>query len=339
VLKALKNASTTARPRSLAVLPVLELAGLLCFLLLPLFLDLFGMVFVTRIIILAIFAISFDLVWGYAGILSFGQALFFGGGAYGVALLGRDLNWAQAIVTLPLAAMIGGVLAILLAWFLLLGRRSSSVVFVSLGTLTGSYAAERLVNASEYLGGRNGISGIPLLRMGNFEFLEGLPFYFLALGILVLVYVGCRIVVRSQFGLVLAGMRDQERRLLFLGYHVPRFKLLIFTASGLIAGLAGGLYAYHEGYAGPTSLGMQLSTLVVLYALLGGTGTLAGAVIGVIVIELLSLVLSDMSPQFWSMMLGIVLLAVIVFQRSGIVGFLMTERDRISRFGRPSERA
>ena len=323
------------KTRRLAVLPFLELGGLLVLLLLPFRLEEFGLAFVTRAMILALLAISFDLVWGYAGILSFGQALFFGVGAYGVALLGRDLGWMQAVVTLPLAALGGGVVALALGWFLLLGARPPSVIFVSLGTLTGSYAAERLVNASAYLGGRNGISGVPILQIGGFEVLEGARFYGLALGVLVIVYGLCRVLVRSQLGLVLAGVRDEERRLLFLGYRVPLFKAIIFTAAGLIAGLAGGLYAYHEGYAGPVSLGMQLSTQAVLYTLFGGTGTLAGAVLGAFVIETLSLFLSDASPEFWPVMLGVLLLAVIVFQRTGLLGLMVPERERIGRFGRP----
>lgn len=331
---AIPAGATIRRPR-VAILPLIELAGLATLLLLPLRLEDFGLAFVTRAMILALLAISFDLVWGYAGILSFGQALFFGVGAYAVALLGRDLGWAQAVVTLPLAALLAGLAALLLAWFLLLGRRPPSVIFVSLGTLTGSYAAERLVNASAYLGGRNGISGVPVLQLGGFEVLEGARFYGLALAVLAVVYVASRLVVRSQLGLVMAGVRDEERRLLFLGYRVPLFKALIFTFAGLVAGLAGGLYAYHEGYAGPVSLGMQLSTQAVLYTLFGGTGTLAGAVLGAFVIESLSLVLSGASPQFWPVMLGLLLLAVIVFQRTGLLGLMIPERERVGRFGRP----
>ncbi|MBK1656985.1 branched-chain amino acid ABC transporter permease [Paracraurococcus ruber] len=320
--------------RRIAVLPVLEGLGLLALLLLPLALEDFGVIFATRVLILCLLALSFDLVWGHAGIMSFGQALFFGAGAYGVALIGRDLDLAQAAATLPVAALVGGGLALLFAWFLLLGRQPS-IIFVSLGTLTGSYAAERLVNASEYLGGRNGISGVPVLQFGDFEFLEGPRFYYLALGILAVVYVLCRLLVRSQFGLVLAGIRDDEKRLAFLGYRVPLFKAAVFGWAGLVAGLGGGLYAYHEGFAGPVSLGMQLSTMAVLYALFGGTGTLAGAVVGTFAIEGLSLGLSDLSPSFWPIALGLLLLLVIVFQRTGLLGFVVPESERVGRFGRP----
>jgi branched-chain amino acid transport system permease protein len=312
---------------------VVELTTLAVLLALPFVLEGFGLVFATRVLILCLLALSFDLVWGHAGIMSFGQALFFGVGAYAVALLGRDLGWAQALATLPLAALVGGLMAALLAWFLLLGR-SPSVIFISIGTLTGSYAAERLVNASAYLGGRNGISGVPILMAGGHEFTEGPPFYALALGVLVAVYLLCRYAVRSQLGLVLAGIRDEERRLAFFGYRVPLLKALVFSASGAVAGLAGGLYAYHEGFAGPVSLGMQLSTMAVLYALFGGTGTLVGAVLGTFAIEVLSLQLSDATPRFWPIMLGLLLLAVIVFRRTGLLGLVLSERERVGRFGR-----
>jgi branched-chain amino acid transport system permease protein len=327
---------TAGRPgRRLAILPSVEVLCLLALLALPLALGDFGVVFATRVVILCLLALSFDLVWGHAGIMSFGQALFFGAGAYAVALLGRDAGWAQAAVTLPVAAAVGGALALLLAWFLLLGRRQPSVIFVSLGTLTGSYAAERLVNASEYLGGRNGISGVPILMIGEFEVLEGPRFYYAALGTLAAVYILSRLLVRSQLGLVLAGIRDDEKRLAFLGYRVPLFKAAVFGWAGLVAGLGGGLYACHEGFAGPVSLGMQLSTMAVLYALFGGVGTLAGAVLGTFAIEALSLNLSDLTPTFWPIALGLLLLVVIVFQRAGLLGFVVPEAERVGRFGRP----
>ena len=322
-----------ARGRPPVVVAV-ELAVLLCLLLLPIFIGLFGLVFMTKVMLLAILALSFDLVWGYAGILSFGQALYFGAGCYTVALLGRDFDLAQAAVTLPAAGLAGGAIAFLMAWFLLLGRKPPSMIFVAIGTLTGSYAAERLVNASVYLGGRNGISGVPFLKLGRIEILDGAPFYYLALATLAAVYLLCRLVTRSQFGLVLAGIRDAERRLLFLGYRVAAFKAMIFTFAGVIAGVAGGLYAYNEGYAGPISLGIQLSTMAVLYVLLGGTGLLAGAVAGAFAIEGMTLVLSDRFPGFWSVLLGLLMLLVLMFGRSGLLGLILPESERVSRFGR-----
>jgi branched-chain amino acid transport system permease protein len=321
------------------IIPILEALTLAVLLLLPLGLDFFWIVFVTKLMLLAMLAISFDLNWGYSGIMSFGQALFFGTGAYTVAILGRDLGAAQIFLTLPAAALSGLALALLLAWFLLLGRRTPSVIFVALGTLTGSYAAERLVNASQYLGGRNGISGVPIPMAGPLEFVEGSAFYYLALVFLLVSYLLARFLVRSQFGLVLAGMREQEQRLAFLGYRVQLFKAIVFSAAGLLAAVAGGLYAYHEGYAGPVSLGMQLSTMAVLYGLFGGIGTLVGAVLGTFAIETMSFFLADSYQSFWPVILGLIMLLVITLKPTGLMGVLVTERERVGDYGRPPRTA
>ncbi len=325
------------RPR-IGTIPVLEVGLLVVFLVLPLFLEDFWVVFATRVLILGMFGLSFDLVWGYGGILSFGQALFFGSAAYVVALLGRDLGISSFFIAIPVAVLVGFVLALLMAWFLLLGRTPPSVIFVALGTLTGSYVAERLPRGWYYLGGQNGIPSIPPMTIGDLVMYEGIGFYYLALGFLVAVYVLCRLLVRSQFGLVLAGIRQQESRITFFGYNVQLFKAIVFSLSGAIAGLAGGLYAFHEGFVWPNLMGVVLSTQVVLYVLFGGVGTLIGAVIGVVAIETVSLELADLYPEFWPIVLGLILLLVIMFRRSGLVGLLVSERERVGTFGRRAAR-
>jgi len=280
-------------------------------------------------------ALSFDLIWGFAGIMSFGQALFFGTAGYGVALIARDLGITSIFVVLPAALAIGLVLSLALGLFLLLGRGSSGLVFVALGTLTGSYAADRLARGWYYLGGQNGIPSILPMSFGSHEVLEGPVFYYLALGILLVVYLICRFLVRSQFGLALAGIREQEARLAFFGYRVQHLKAIVFSISGAIAGLAGGLYAFHEGFVWPNMLGVVLSTQIVLYALFGGVGTLIGAVIGVIVIEGVSFWLSESYQEVWPIILGVLLLLVIMFRPSGLIGLLVSERERVGTFGRP----
>ena len=170
----------------------------------------------TNVLILSLLAISFDLCWGYSGIMSFGQALFFGVAGYTVALIGRDLAFSHGWGTLPIAMVVGLLLAFVFAAFLLLGRRTPTVIFVALGTLTGAYAAERLVSGWQYVGAGNGLSSVKLLQFGSLELVEGPAFYYLALAILLAAYLASRYLVRSQFGLVLAGMRQNEERLAFL---------------------------------------------------------------------------------------------------------------------------
>jgi branched-chain amino acid transport system permease protein len=195
----------------------------------------------TNVLILSMLAISFELCWGYSGIMSFGQALFFGVPAYAIALVGRDLGYSQIWGTLPLAMATGLLLALLFAAFLLLGRKTPTSIFIALGTLTGAYAAERLVSGWQYVGAGNGLSSVKLLQFGQYEFVEGSAFYFLALGFLVLVYLLSRVLVRSQMGLVLAGMRQNEERLAFFGYRVQLYKAIVFCFAGAVAGLAGAL--------------------------------------------------------------------------------------------------
>ena len=322
--------------RPLRMLPLIELAVLAIMVSAPVALN--GrpelITLITNIVILSLLAIGFDLCWGFSGIMTFGQALFFGVPGYVIALVGRDLGLSQIWLTLPLAMLTGLLLALVVALFLLLGRRPSPI-FIALGTLTGSYAAERLVSGWQYVGAGNGLSAVKLLQMGSYEFVEGTEFYSLACVILLAAYLGARGLVHSQLGLVLAGMRQNEERLAFLGYRVQVFKVLVFSLAGMISGVAGALYSYHQGFIGPGNMGPGLSTQAVIYCLLGGSGTLIGPVIGTAVIEILTYVLADIDSirQFWPVFLGLVLLGIILFEPSGILGLAVSTRERIGSYG------
>ena len=163
-------------------------------------------------------------------------------------------------------------------------------------------------------------------------------FYYLALGLLVVVYLLCRFLVRSQFGLALAGLRENEQRIAFFGYKAQHLKAIIFAIGGAIAGLAGSLYAFHEGFVWPNMLGVVFSTQVVLYVLFGGSGTLIGAVIGTVIIEGVSFWLSDNYRDIWPIILGVLLLLVIMFRPLGLISFVLGERERVGRFGKATAR-
>lgn len=334
--------AASKRARPFRMLPAVELVTLAVLVAVPFLLsdrpELITLM--TNILILSLLAISFDLCWGFSGIMSFGQALFFGVASYVVALVGRDLEFSQLWGTLPLAMLVGGLLAALMAAFLLLGRKTPTSIFVAFGTLTGAYAAERLVAGWQYVGAGNGLSSIKLMALGGYEFVEGVAFYSVALTALVLVYAGSRWLVRSQLGLVLAGMRQNEERLAFFGYRVQVFKALVFTVAGAVAGLSGALYSYHQGFTGPGNLGPGLSTTAVIYCLFGGSGTLIGPVLGAAAIEWLSFILSgtDAVRQFWPVILGAVLLAVVMFQPTGLLGLVLSARERIGSYGARTRR-
>lgn len=334
-------AETTSTPvrraqrRPVRMMPIIEIVLLALLIVMPLLVGDFLTIIITRMVILAILAISFDLSWGYSGIMTFGQALFFGMAGYVVALLANKAGFVQIWGVIPIGMLVGLTVSFLIAWFLLLGKRTPEIIFVALGTLAASYAAERLVAGWQWVGAGNGMSIWDFMRIGGHELEPGMVFYYLAATLLVLVYLVSRYLVRSQFGLVLAGMRQNEQRLAFFGYKVQVFKALVFSFAGMIAGLAGSLYAYHEGFIGPGSMGIVLSTYAVLYGLFGGVGTLLGPVIGVIAIESISFTLSDIEAvkSYWPVVLGVILLVVVAYKPTGLLGFLVGERERIGTFG------
>ena len=316
-----------------------EVVLLLVFAVLPLGLGTFGITFATRMLILGVLALSFDLAWGYAGILSFGQALFFGVAGYVVALMATRLEIHDAVALLGAAAFAGLVTGAAMAAIVLFGRKSPSQVFVALGTLTGSYVVDRVVRGWSFVGGQNGIPSVPQATLAGQVLEDGRVFYYAALVVLLVVYLGLRTLVRSQFGLVLAGIRQNEARVGFLGYGTQNYKGFAFCISGMVAGLSGGLYVLHEGFVGPGQIGPVLSTQVVLYAMFGGVGTLAGAVLGSALIEIVGLFASQYWEIGWPVVLGLLLLGVITIRPSGLVSFIVPERERKGGFGvrRPAQ--
>ena len=144
--------------RPVRVIPIVEVVLLVLLITVPFFVSDFLTIIVTRMIILGMLAISFDLCWGYSGIMTFGQALFFGMSGYVVALLANKAGFVQLWGVIPLGMLVGLVVSFLIAWFLLLGKHRPEIIFVALGTLTASYAAERLVAGWEWVGAGNGMS-------------------------------------------------------------------------------------------------------------------------------------------------------------------------------------
>ncbi|MVA22057.1 branched-chain amino acid ABC transporter permease [Agrobacterium vitis] len=290
-------------------------------------------VFLTRCVILCFLALSFDLAWGYGGIMSFGQALYFGAAGYAGALVSRELGLTSAFVILPLSVLIGAALAAAVGALILLSKRPPALIVIALGTMSGAYAAERILRGWYWAGGQNGIAGLPYLTAFGKEITEGPVFFYSVLGMLFGTYLLCRGLVRSQFGLTLAAARQNQDRTIFLGAPVLQMKLIVFVVAGGIAGLGGSLYSFHEGFAGPVLAGVALSTKAVIFALLGGSGTLIGAILGAIAIEIAGYFLADSYATLWPIFLGCVLLGVILVRPSGLVGLIVSDAERTGRFG------
>ncbi|HUG29720.1 MAG TPA: branched-chain amino acid ABC transporter permease [Candidatus Limnocylindria bacterium] len=284
-----------------------------------------------RYFLFATFAVSVDLIWGYGGMFSFGHAAFFGGGGYIVGLL---TTHDAGFLPLPLwAAVLGAVVAAALfalglSYFVFSGRGALRGVEFAVVTLALTVVAERLMNAGgSVTGGQNGILmssslGVP----GVVSLQQGYGFYALAGLILIATYVGVQRFLRSRSGLILRGIRENEDRIDLLGYDVPAIKRRAFVLSAAIAALAGAVFYVHEGIVSPSAVGVSASTLVLLWVVLGGRGTLIGPIVGAILLPYLTATLSGSLLDTWLVVVGVILVGVILVLPSGIFGFLNRER-------------
>jgi branched-chain amino acid transport system permease protein len=287
--------------------PVLDAAG-----------QSYWLIALTRALLLSVLAVSTNLSWGVTGIFTLGQAVFFGFGAYAAGLLSTKADVVALPVLAAAACGAGLVGALVIGAFLFFGRRRVGELYVGLVTLALTYAIERLASVWDAIGAGNGIPGLPLPTLFGTTIQTGLPFFWVALvALLATLIIGWGL-MRSQFGLVMRAVRDDDERAEFLGYRRPVVQLAVFTLSGALGGLAGGLYALEEGFVSTTFLGVALSTQVLVYILLGGRGTLIGPLLGVFVLELGGQRVQEALPRGWPIIVGAVLLLVILFLPQGL---------------------
>jgi branched-chain amino acid transport system permease protein len=279
-----------------------------------------------RYFLFAIFALSVDLIWGYGGMFTFGQAAFFGGSAYVVGILTTRSGWFLPLpfwLALIAAVAASALLALAISYFVFYGRGALRGVEFAVVTLAVAVLAERLANAGGSVsGGQNGILMSSRLGLPGISLHKGYGFYVLAGLLLVGTYVGLRYFLRARPGIIIRGVRENEDRVDLLGYDVPRVKRRTFVLSGAIAGFAGALFYVHEGIVSPSAVGVEASTLVLLWVVLGGRGTLIGPVVGAILLPYLTASLSGTLLDTWLVAIGVILVTVIVVFPSGIFGFL-----------------
>ena len=286
-----------------------------------------------RYFLFAIFALSVDLIWGYGGMFTFGHAAFFGGGGYIVGMLTTRSGWFLPVpfwVALGAAVAAAGLLALAMSYFVFSGRGALRGVEFAVVTLAVAVIAERLADAGGAVsGGQNGI--LMQSRLGIPDVISlhrGYGFYVVTGTMLVATYVGLKWFLRTRSGLIIRGVRENEDRIDLLGYEVPRVKRRTFVLSGSLAGLAGALFYVHEGIVSPSSVGVSASTLVLLWVVLGGRGTLIGPIIGAIVLPHLTASLSGTLLDTWLVVVGVILVAVILVLPAGIFGFLARPHRR-----------
>jgi len=287
--------------------PVLDAAG-----------QSYWVISLTRALLLGVLAVSTNLAWGVTGIFTLGQGVFFGLGAYATGLLATRADVLSLVVLAAAALGAGLVGGLVIGSFLFFGRRRVGMLYVGLVTLALSYAFERLANTWDAIGAGNGITAIPLPTLLGADVDPGMDFFWVAAVALVAVLGLGLVVLRSQFALVMRAIRDDDERAEFLGYRRPIVQLVVFTLTGGLGALAGGLYALEEGFVSPSFLGVALSTQVLIFVLLGGRDSLVGPLIGVLVLEVGGQRVQEELPTEWPIIVGAVLLLVILFLPRGL---------------------
>ena len=286
----------------------------------------YGLVQLTLFAAVAIFALSQGFVWGFAGIMSFGQATFLGLGAYAYAVAAIDMG--ESTVPVLVSVAVPMLFAAALGYFMFYGRISDA--YIGVITLTVSVILFQLMNAtsgSQYhigqaeLGGFNGMPSVPPINVPGMpdDQLDQTGIWYVAMGGLVAVYALLRALLASRFGRVVVAIRENETRAQLIGYDPRLYKLLSFTISAGIAGLAGCVYVNWGGFISPTVFGLSMSAQVIIFVLVGGLGTLLGPILGAVLIQGLINAAGGQSTVDPNLGLGVILVAFVLLIPQGLL--------------------
>lgn len=274
-----------------------------------------------------IFAMSLAFIWGQVGILCFGQAIFFGLGAYLMALTTLEkFTWfgGSQIMGLLLATVGPAIAAYVLGKILFVGRGLSGAFF-AIVTLCAAVVVEIVAQRIDFIGGFDGLLGVPPLFAGwrDGDMMTTNEVFYLVLISALLIYLLGLFIQRSPLGAVLAGIRNNEVRTASFGYKTTDFKVLAFTFSGAMAGYAGALFTAQFGFVSPAVIGMGLSTEVLIWVAVGGRGVLMAAFLGVILVRWVESLLSSALGAYWLLTLGVLFILTVVVMPDGIFGRLL----------------
>lgn len=286
-------------------------------------------VLASQILITGLFAVSLDLILGYAGIVSLGHAAYFGVGAYAAGVLAVH-GWGEPVSGLVVAGVAGAVVGFATSFLVVRGSDLARLM-VTLGIGLMLYeAANQLPSIT---GGADGLSGVSMAKLlGTFSWdLAGSTAYLYSLAVVFLLFVVARRIVASPFGLSLRGVRENVKRMPAIGAPVTRRLIAIYTVSAAMAGVAGGLLTQTTQFVGLDVFGFPRSADLMIMLVLGGTGRLYGGLVGAAVFMLAHHWLSDLNPIYWQFWLGLLLVVVVLFARGGILGAIDMLRERLGK--------
>jgi len=306
------------------------IAGVAAFFVFPNYLA-FG----TQVLIMILFALSLDLVLGYAGIVTLGHAAFFGAGAYTVGILAQHAGWNEPLTGLVAAALVAGAIG-LASGLVLLRTHGLTLLMVTLCTMTLLEQAANM--GAAWTGGFDGMPGLSfkkILGLFAFDVLYFRTQYLYALALLFGCFLLVRTLVYSSFGQSLTGVRENLLRMHAVGAPVRARLVLAYTLSAALAGVAGGLFTQTTGYVNLAALGLERAAGVLIVLILGGYGRMYGAFVGAIAYLVLEHLLAKAYPTAWQLGIGITLMMVALYARNGILGLGETLRRRMQRQGAP----
>jgi branched-chain amino acid transport system permease protein len=303
-----------------------------CVLLLP---NLGGFGLASEILILGMFGLSFNILFGFTGLLSFGQALFFGGGAYLAALVILQFG-LPVVVLLLLVTIAGGLVAVFVG---ALALRLTGVYFAMITLAVAQLGYELIFILSDYTGGSQGVGGLfrpSLFGVGVLVFNDPITFYVLAAVIATLVVAALYLITRSPFGRAMRAIKENQERTEALGVNVYRVQIAVFGLSGSIGALSGALWCLYLRFVSPQMLFWSYSGDTMFYTLLGGMNSVVGPIIGAGLLQTIERGLFQTEAGYWNITVGTLFVLVVLFARGGLVGIVGSLQSRGSAESSPN---
>lgn len=276
--------------------------------------------FGTQLLITILFALSLDLVLGYAGIVTLGHAAFFGAGAYTVGMMASHLGWNEPLSGLLAAGAVAGLIGFVSGLVLL---RTHGLTLLMLTLCTMALLEQAANMGAAWTGGFDGIPGLEfrkILGLFTFDVLYFRSQYLYVLAVLFACFIVVRMLVYSTFGQSLTGVRENLLRMHAVGAPVRARLVIAYTISAALAGIAGGLFTQATGYVNLSALSLERAAGVMIILILGGYGRLYGAFVGAVAYMVLEHLLAKAYPTAWQLGIGVTLILVALYARNGIIG-------------------
>lgn len=325
----------------------------------PLYMSMFRVSLFGKYMSFAIVALGLDMIWGYTGILSLGHGVYFGLGAYCMAMymkmqassgaLPDFMTWSgvtklptvwslfkNPVIAMILVVVVPVVLAVIIGYLTFLNR-IRGVYFSILSQALSMILAVLLVGSQGFTGGSNGLTNFTTVFGYSLNSPKTkLALFYITLLVLILIYMLCKFLTNRRIGKVFIAIRDGENRARFTGYNPAVYKVFVYALSAAIAGIAGALYVTQVGIITPSEVGITPSVEMVIWVAIGGKGTLVGAIIGALVVNGFKTVASENFPDMWNYFIGIVFVVVILWLPGGLLSMKELPAKLKKRFAKKS---